>query len=329
MFQILQQLRYKKKESLVQSNRTPTLNEFTNTMLFPSIGTEFPSILWSGQKNNDNFVKNDAGFYHNSVYTNVIQGEFDDSDSREFTNEDVYGVLRKSIRKHEYIEDLEGIISAKNIHEFCDSISYKKKSSSFKTKYTKREIAEHLIIGELGRDMISMFLDKKRVDSLSKGSDTLQKIMCEYWYFHVTKENNVETIFSQGLNPWIGGKGNGISTKGIDKTVMQDQYNKWSNGWTFITDNFKEAAGYKEKLENGVILDIFVGPALRQHLYIDPDSKGIKCDQSIYAVGDGKKLNPTAVGFLSVLVEKEKNVQSVTEEEIQNAYKQLYLQEHS
>lgn len=321
MFQMLQQPRYKKKDSLVQSNRTTTLNEFTNTMLFPSIGTEFPSILWSGQKNDDNSIRNDVGFYHNPVCTNVIQGAFDDSEQKEFNNEDVYRVLLDIIEKHKNIDGIKDYISAKNIHEFCDSISYKKKSSSFKTKYTKREIAEHLIIGELGRDMISIFLDKKRVHSLPQGSNILPNIMRECWYFHATERDNVETIFSHGLNPWRGGKGNGISTKGIAKTVMQDQYNKWSNGWTFITADFKEAAEYKDKLENGVILDIFVGPALRQHLYIDPDSKGIKCDQPIYAVGDGKKLNPTAVGFLSVLAEKSE--QSVTEEEIQKEYGQL------
>lgn len=326
MFQILQQPRYKKKDSLVQSNRTATLNEFTNTMVFPSIGTEFPSILWSGQKKDYNSVRNDVGFYHNPVCTNVIQGAFNDSAPKEYDDVGVYRVLLKIIDNHKCLEGLKDIISAKNIHKYYDSILYRSKSFRSKTVYTERDIAEQLVRGELGRDMITKFLDKKRVDSLSKGSDTLQKIMCEYWYFHATERDNAETIYSTGLNPWKGGKGNGISTKGIDKMIMQDQYNKWSNGWTFITADSEEADKYKRKLNNGVILDIFVDPALRQHLYIDPDSKGIKCDQPIYAVGDGKKLNPTAVGFLSVLAEK--SGQSVTEEEIQNAYKQLYLQEH-
>lgn len=321
MFQMLQQPRYKKKDSLVQSNRTATLNEFTNTMLFPSIGTEFPSILWSGQKNDDNSVRNDVGFYHNPVCTNVIQGAFDDNATKEYNDEDVYRVLLKIIEKHEDIDEIKKKVSAKDIHKFYDSILYGSKSFRSKTVYTERQIAEQLIRGELGRDMISIFLDKKRVHSLPQGSNILPNIMRECWYFHATERDNVETIFSHGLNPWRGGKGNGISTKGIAKTVMQDQYNKWSNGWTFITADFKEAAEYKDKLENGVILDIFVGPALRQHLYIDPDSKGIKCDQPIYAVGDGKKLNPTAVGFLSVLAEKSE--QSVTEEEIQKEYGQL------
>lgn len=319
MFQTLLQPK-QKKDLPVHSDKINISKKVKNMVNVPSTGT--PSkILWSTLKAYNNSGNSGGRLFYNLNNTNVVQREFDDSIASEYDNLEVYRVLMKIINKHPELKPLLTEISIKNIHDYYKAALNKEGKYRSITKYTERQIAEQLTTGQLGREMISAFLSQKRENGFSKDTSILQKTMCECWYFHVTENDNAESIYSKGLSPWMGGKEEGISTKGIEKKDLQDQYNKWSKGFTFITDDFKEANKYREKLKNGVILDIFVSSALRQHLYIDPDSHGLKCNQEIYAVGNGKELNRTAVGFLSAL--SEKRGQTVTEEEVQEAYTSL------
>lgn len=309
---------------ILLSNKPKKKNYSEKSEHFPCNIKSSPIIFWSALKTQNDFRINENCLNYNVNNFDVIQ-RVKDIEKKILDEQSVFDVFALMFNKHPELKNLESKIDAKNIHRYFPMKEISPGKYRTVEKYTEREIQEQLIKGLLRDQMINAYLSDKRNRAYLGETDILHKTMCECWYFHATKKNNIENIYFGGLSPQEGANKNGISTNGINKQNLQESYEQWSKGYTFITSDFNEANHYMNKLggkEKSVILDIFIGPALHEHLYIDPDSKGLKCNQEIKAIGDGKKLNSTAVGLLSELIRVKG--QMVTKEEVQAAYVELY-----
>jgi len=230
----------------------------------------------------------------------VIQRSFTDDERKQYNPADALNVLKKVIEKRDLeLSDLE--VDIKNIDQYYN----------VSQKYTERELAERFSLDIFLREkMLSKYPSAMRDVSeqiISPEDDNgkisfLQNIITKMMYYHVTREENADIIYREGLKPTSTAQkqGAGISIAGISKIDMQNTFKKWSIGWIFLTDSFNQARKYKEKIGSaGVILHIFADPKyVAPRLEIDADSEGLKSDAEICAVGYNGNLNSAALELI-------------------------------
>lgn len=267
----------------------------------------------------------------------IIQREYDDDQKEKFTEEAAMRVLIKICSKHNIdIRDIEFLesayadmpepttktgINAGNIHYFYD----------VEAKYTERELAEVLA---QNIDIREHILKKERAAkeetalSMPVGTDDqcIAAAIKQLRYYHATSRQFAPRIFEGGLNPNQGGRGQGISTRGIADQTAQGTYNKWSRSYTFLTGDGAEATGYKSKFMNdrrepeGEILDVFTDiTSVVPRFEVDPDSKGFKSSMPITEIGYAGRLTDSACQLIKDFVSS-KYHKNVDFEKIRQVY---------
>ncbi|MCI9441594.1 MAG: hypothetical protein HFH15_10255 [Ruminococcus sp.] len=212
----------------------------------------------------------------------------------------------KKIKPAEAMRILENICSRHNttpreIHVDIHNIgNYYKEDAG----YTERELAEVLSLA-LREELIEKHnLPKTNLYPTYEGHDVskeedmvycIKSFLRKMIFCHFTKNEFVERILNEGLNPIHGGGDTGISR--ANGGNREDTYAKWSKGFVFITRNPTDIANYSGPGK----IKLFV-LASEEDLRIDVDSHGLKSKKVLKHVGRAD--SPVTEGAVNFVLEQ-------------------------
>lgn len=345
MLQTVEKPAYDIEETSITSVRQAKTNKVKSVNMVQSNISDTNNCRYIETKNYRNTTTDGVRLQHlpNNIYSsnfNVAQKSSFKHMTEELTGERILHILTNILKSH----DIDHVTFQNSNHllpnTIVDSINSFRmhKKANGKVELSEREVAEEFIKSDIGSEMLKTFLRLKSLDAekyvSSKPNQTqvetiTRKVLKRCWYYHVTPKDNAYYIFYVGLDPNKGGQGNGVSTIGINNVNLQNEYNRWSVGYTFITPNLTEAKGYRSKYgknsqgeNNAEILDVFIDSD-QEKMFLDPDSHGLKIKKKILAFGYEGKLNIMALRTLAASAIKEGLINEMTPE-IMKAFQQTY-----